>query len=153
MSHRAEQILTAVAAAISARMAAESSGVKVYKHRRFSLDPDQGELPGISVDYGEDRPAESRFMQVIDSVLSVEITAIVAETEERDARQSMLELRAAVHRAVMADPRFGIPQIVVTTMYAGAAAPEVDSDGERVFGALTSTWAVRYQMDLADPST
>lgn len=150
MTHRAEQILTAVTAAIAARV--EKTGVKVYTHRRLSLDPEQDELPAISVDYGEDRRADSQTLGTIASFLSVEVTAIVAKQTEPEAREQLLELRAEIHRAVMANPKQGIPDVVVSTYYGGAAAPEVDTDGEQIVAALTSTWIVHYRMDLADPA-
>ncbi len=150
MTHRAEQILTAVRDAISARVAA--SGVNVYTHRRLSLDPEQDETPAISVDYGEDRRADAQTLGMIASLLSVEVTAIVADAEERDVRSRMLELRAEIHRAVMADPQLGLREFVVSTYYGGASAPEVDTDGEQIIGALQSTWVVHYRMDLTDPA-
>lgn len=150
MTHRADQILTAVRDAIAARV--EASGVRVYTHRRLSLDPEQDELPAITVDYGEDRRADSQTLGKIASDLFVEVTAIVAKPTEPEAREKLLELRAEIHRAVMASPKQGIPDVVVSTFYGGAAAPEVDTDGEQIVAALVSTWIVRYRMELADPA-
>lgn len=153
MTHRAAEILDAVAALVLARVnASGNSGVKVFTHRRFTLDPEQDELPAISIDYGEDRPAESRSLSSIGSVLSVECTAIVMSPHEDELREKLLELRAEIHRAVMANPRLGLPDVVVSTFYGGAGAPAIEAEGEQLVGALTSTWLVRYQMSLSDPA-
>lgn len=151
MSHRAEQILEAVAALVRARV--EASGVKVYTHRRLSLDPEQDELPGISIDYGEDRRSDNNsVLGRITSLLTVECTAVVMEALEADVRAKLLELRAQIHRAVMADPRLGLPDVVSSTFYGGAAAPGVDEAGELIAGELTSLWLVLYDMSLSDPA-
>lgn len=150
MSHRAAQIIDAVAGLVRARV--EASGVKVFTHRRHTLDPEQDELPAISVDYGEDRAAETRTLNSIDSILSVECTAVASSALEAELREDLLELRAQAHRSVMADRRLGLPQFVVNTFYGGANAPAIDADGEQLVGELTSTWLVHYRMSLEDPA-
>jgi hypothetical protein len=152
--HRAAQILEAVASLVRARLDASGShsGVKVFTHRRFTLDPEQDELPAISVDYGEDRRADSSVLSAISSTLTVECTAVVVAPLEYDLRTKLLELRAEIHRAVMANHRLGLPDVVSTTFYGGASAPAIDADGEHLVGELTSTWLVLYEMSLSDPA-
>lgn len=150
MAHRAEQIIDAVAALVLARVGA--SGVKVFTHRRYTLDPEQDDLPAITVDYGEDRRAESSTLNKITSLLTVECTAVVVAPTESELRSNLLELRAEIHRAIMANHRLGLPDVVSTTYYGGAAAPAIDADGEQLVGELTSTWAVLYEMSLTDPA-
>src|ERR1700741_718450 len=100
MTHRAEQVLDAVAELVRARVnASGNSAVKVLTHRRFTLDPEQDELPAISIDYGEDRPSESESLGSIYSTLSVECTAFVSSPLEAEIRKKLLELRAEIHRA------------------------------------------------------
>lgn len=147
MTHRADQIIDAVAALIETQV--QPSGVKVYTHRRFSLAADQDELPAISVDYGEDT-AVTHIAHAIDSLLNLEITGVVAASEEADVRAELLRLRREVHKAVMADETQGLA-FVVTTTYAGAATPELNVDGGNVVGELTSSWAIYYRMDPSDP--
>lgn len=148
MTHRAEQVLDAVASLVRARV--EASGVKVYTHRRLTLDPEQDDLPAISIDYGEDRRAESQYVDQIDSVLEVQCTAVVVDPEEKPLRQKLLELRREIHQAVMADTRLGL-EFVVTTAYGGASAPAVEADGEQLVGELQSTWLVAYSTSTTDP--
>lgn len=149
--HNAQQIIDAVATIVRARV--EASGVHVYTHRRLSLDPEQDEMPAISVDYGEDSRAQGQTTLMIDSVLSVEITAVVSENDEVDCRTRLLALRREIHRAVMADQRlgFGAQGFVVTTSYGGASAPTIGTAGRDIAGELTSTWLVHYRSELNDP--
>jgi hypothetical protein len=151
VSHRAQQIVDAVAGLVRARV--QASGVHVYTHRRLTLDPEQDEMPGISIDYGEDRRTDSQTTLMIDSLLTVECTAVVSETDEIDARTRLLDLRREIHRAVMADPRlgFGAQGFVVTSIYGGAAAPSFGTAGGNMAGELTSTWLVHYRTELNDP--
>ena len=151
MAHRAEEVLEAVASALRTRV--EPKGSKVYLHRRLSLALEQDELSAYSVDYGEDRRIESQYMQMIDSELAVQVTAIVQAPTEYEVRQALLVMRREQHRAVMADIRqgFGAQGFVVTTRYGGAEAPEIGTDGEEIVGALTCTWLVHYRTDPDDP--
>lgn len=143
-------MLDAVAALVRARV--EASGVKVFTHRRFTLDPEQDELPAITVDYGEDRKSDMSVLGRITSLLSVECTAVVMAPLEADLRSTLLELRAEIHGAVMANQNLGLPSVVSATFYGGASAPAVDADGEQLVGELTSTWLVLYDMSLSDPA-
>jgi hypothetical protein len=151
VSHRAEQIVDAVASLVTARV--QPTGVHVFTHRRLSLDPEQDEMPAISVDYGEDSRADGQTTRMIDSVLSVEVTAVVSEKDEYDCRTRLLALRREIHRAVMADQRlgFGAQGFVVTTSYGGASAPQLAASGRTIDGEIVTTWLVHYRMELTDP--
>ena len=150
MAHRAQTIIEAISALVLARVG--PSGVKVFTHRRFTLDPEQDELPSISIDYGEDRRSDNSVLGKITSVLSVECTAVVVSPREDELREKLLELRAEIHRAVMANANLGLPDFVSTTFYGGAGAPGIDAEGEQLVGELTSTWLVLYEMSLSDPA-
>lgn len=143
MTHRADQVIDAAAALIDT----QASGVTVYTHNRFSLFG--AELPAISVDYGEDTPIE-QVTGFIDSLLSLQITGVAVSPDEADVREELLRLRRDAHIALMADETLGLA-FVVTTTYGGANAPEIDTSGEVVVGALTSIWQVYYRMNLTDP--
>jgi hypothetical protein len=150
MSHTVEQILEAVASAVRARVSA--SGQKVYIHRRLSLSLEQDELSAHSVDYAEDERVDTQFFGVSDSELSVQTTAMTAASSESEVRSALLNMRREQHIAIMSNPRLGI-SVVVDTTYGGAEAPEIDTDGEFVVGALTSVWRVHYQTPITDPGT
>ena len=107
-------------------------------------------LPAISVDFGEDNPAQELTGGYFDSLLSCQITAIVARPEEQDVRTELLDLRRQIHKAIAADRTLGL-SFVVNTHYGGTDAPEIDVTGDVVVGALMSAWNVYYRMNIADP--
>lgn len=149
MAHRADQIIEAIAALVRARVEGPL-GCKVYTHRRLSLDPEQDEIPAISVDFGEDTPAV-QSIGFIDSILTVPVTAIAREPTEPELREKLLELRREVHIAILADVKLGLPSFVIQAAYGGAEAPDVDVSGDMTAGTLTSNWLVHYRMNFTDP--
>ena len=77
MSHKAQQIIEAIAGQLEAFI---SEPVNIYQHRANSLADDFDELPAISVDFGEDAPFDAdgaAGFDMIQSVLTVNATAIV----------------------------------------------------------------------------
>lgn len=151
MTHRAEQIIDAAAAAILEQV--QAAGTKVYTHRRLSLAEDQDDLPAIVVDFGPDEP-DSEFgadnLAFIDSLLTLEITGATTAAEEPELKAALLELRRQVHIALMADPQLGLA-FVIDTRYGPTEAPDIDTSGELLAGALTSAWQVHYRMNITDP--
>ena len=149
MTHRAEQIIVAVADLVSALVT--PLGVHVYKHRRESLNAEQDELPAISVDYGEDLPADSQPLSAINSVLSLSFTAVVSAPTEAEAREKLLELREYTD-GLMSDHMHmaGQNRLELTWVYGigygGADAPEINAEGESCTGTLSSTWSIGYRL-------
>jgi hypothetical protein len=128
----------------------EPLGVRVYAHRRLSLAVDQDELPAISVDFGEDNPAQELTGAYFDSLLSVQIAAIAAASEETDLKTELLDLRRRIAVALMADRTLGLA-FVVNTHYGGTEAPQIDASVDPILGELVSVWNVYYRMNIADP--
>jgi hypothetical protein len=148
VTHRVDDILDAAAALLSELVT--PLGMKVFTHRRETLDADQDELPAYSIDAGEDVPSDGH-LRGINSVLDVVFTAVVSEPFEPDVRKKLLDMRALVdtllydqqtHRG---QQRLGLT-FVYGIAYGGASAPETNSDGERCTGSLSSTWKVAYEM-------
>jgi hypothetical protein len=145
--HRADQIVDAV---VSALEASADITAPIYAHRTLSLSEDDGELPAISVTYGEDGAAGGeQVSRLLYSTLSLEITAHAVGDDEESVRRELLQMRSQIHVALMADTRFGLT-FVHHTFYDGASAPRL-SRGERMLGDLTSTWRVRYELNFASP--
>lgn len=149
MTHRADQILDRTVELVAARVTAK--GHKVFKHRRLSLASEEDQLPAHSVDFGEDQRAENKFIGSINSVLTVQTTAVMQAATEPELKAALLEMRREQHRAVMADARLGLSDFVINTLYGGAAEPEILTDGESLTGILTSSWLVLYRMNTLDP--
>lgn len=150
MSHRADQIVEAVVAAIAT---SGPSTRKVFAHRRLSLSEEHDELPAHSVDFGEDTPidAGASFTDgTIASLLTVNVTHVAVAAEEHILRRLLLDMRAEVHIAIKAVRDLGL-DFVIDTHYGGANPPEVDVTGTMLVGELTSVWGVRYEMPLHSP--
>ena len=146
--HRADQIVDAVVTAIRAW---GPGSVRVFAHRRLSLNQDEAELPAISVDYGEDVPADDLdafdMSGNIGSLLTVNVTGLVMNHDEKEVRRLLLELRALVHAAINRTNNLELA-FVSGIFYGGALPPEVDVANDQVIGELTSQWGIRYRMTI-----
>lgn len=150
MTHRAGLIVDQVAALINARL--QSKGCHVYTDRRESLDPDQDEMPAISVDYGDDA-FNFEGEDYIDSTLSVLVTALVRLPTSEEVREKLLELRTEIHKAVCADRTLGLDFVIdVVIEGASATAPEISARGGGIAGGQMHTWPIKYRMNFEDPA-
>jgi len=148
--HPANEIIEAVAEAIRA---VAPSGVSVHVHRRDSLS--ELELEAISVDFGDDEPLSDGEGAIlldgtIESVLTVNVTGAAKATDEKELRVKLLGLRTIAHIAIRRQ-RYLLP-FVTSTHYGGANPPDVNTEGDILFGELTSPWGVRYEMPGDGPS-
>lgn len=152
MTHRAEQIVDAVVTLLQASTTLGIPAPSVYPLRTFSLAEDQGELPAVCVNFGDDNPADDyRSLEDVASALEVITTSYVLADEEPDLKRALLDLRKEIHKAIVADSTLGL-SFVLSIAYGGAAKPETDSFGERLAGSQDSRWIVTYSMNPADPS-
>lgn len=142
--HCAAQIIDAVVGKL------QTAGIPTYKYRTLSFDY-EGELPAVAVRMGPDQPLEVQNLSVIDSSLSVRVVGIAHGSTEETALEQLLELRRAVHQALMADQHQGIPNIVSDTVYAGAAEPETEIAGEGIAARQECTWQIPYRMPFSNP--
>ena len=150
MSHRAQQIVDAIAAELAANA---SLGASVFTNRVQSLsNPDQ-ELPAVSVVYGTDTPLDddgSSNFSFFDSLIVVQTIAFVSEEDEETALSKLLDLRRQIHITLMSDRSQGL-SFVTNTRYQGADAPALDVTAGAVSGRLIVQWAVHYRMNISDP--
>lgn len=149
MSHRVEQIIEAFAALVDANF-----NGSVYIHRALSLSEEEGELPAISIDFGEDSPLDddgASNLAFLDSLVSVMATIYTRGSEEIEVRRALMAARTAMHIAIMADRTLGL-SFVVDTRYGGADEPEINAETEYLAGRLVCRWAVHYRMNITDPS-
>jgi hypothetical protein len=142
--HRAEQILDAIVAKLTA---AGMTGVG--KHRLISYEPDM-ELPAVSVQLGPDAPPGIRAIPIIDSELTVVIACVARAATEADLITALMALRTTSHIALQADQTLGL-SFVSDIRYGGAAAPATEAVGEFIAGRLETLWVVPYRMNIADP--
>lgn len=147
MTHRVDQILDRIVTLMP-------STAQAFKHRTLPLSEVDGELPANSVCLGEDSPPdEDGFANLafIDSIASLTIVHRLRAATEEDALAQLIEMRRAVHVALMADDSLGLI-FVVGIYYGGAGEPERDAEQELVAGRLVSKWRVHYRMNKTDPS-
>jgi hypothetical protein len=144
--HRAEQIIDALVALMPSTGAA-------FKHRVLSLSDEEQEMPAQCVRLGEDKPLDddgaSNF-SFIDSLLFVEIDLYAKEIDIEATITKLMQLRTAIHIALMADRSLGL-SFVIDTRYGGAEAPEAEQK-DYVVGRLTTSWQVHYRQNIGDPS-
>lgn len=149
--HRAEQIVDAVAAKITASTTFSGS---VLTHLATSLSEVAAEMPAISVDVGADEPADedgADNFSFLDSLLTVDTTAYVRGEDEAEIKSALLDARRSIHVALMADRSQGLA-FVIDTRYGGAEAPEITADADRMAGRQVSRWSIQYRMNVSDPS-
>lgn len=150
MTHRAEQIIDAVAAALRASSTLQAN---VFEHRAMSIADDQGELPAVSVDAGEDDPLSelgNDNMAFIDSLLSVAVTACVTGDTEEELKTALFDKRRRIHQALMADSTLGL-SFCMGTRYAGAGQMQINVNAERMAGSIETRWRVLYRQNITDP--
>lgn len=151
MSHRAQQIVDAIATALEANA---SLGAAVYKYRNASLSEDEQEVPAVSIGIGQDAPLDesgAANFKYIDSLLELEIAATVREDDEPSAVAALLDIRRQVHITLMADRTQGL-SFVIDTRYGGSEAPAVDFSADRATARMSGRWAVHYRMNISDPN-
>jgi hypothetical protein len=152
MSHRAEQVIDAVVALLQASTTLGVPSQSVYPLRTFSLAEDQGEIPAVCVNFGDDNPADDyQTLDDVASALEVFTTSYLLADEEPELKRSLLDVRKEIHKAIVADSTLGL-SFVLSIAYGGAAAPERDATGERLAGSQVSRWIVTYSMNPNDPS-
>lgn len=150
MSHRAQQIVDAIAAEIALGV----PNAAIFTHRSLSVSEADQELPAVSVRYGADAPIEAlgaSNVAFLDSLLELQTIALVRANDETALLSGLLDLRRQIHVALMANRSQGLA-FVIDTRYAGAGAPEVDASSEYLAGRLEVRWLVHYRMNITDPS-
>lgn len=151
MTHRAQQIVDAMVANISA---STSLNAPVFTNRSFSLQEASDEMPCVTVNYGADQPFDplgASNLSFLDSLIEVSTVAFVSANDEPAAMAALMAMRAAVHVALMADVTQGLA-FVINTRYGGAVEPALDSTTQQVLASLKSSWFVHYRMNVLDPS-
>jgi len=144
MTHRAEQIMQAVVAAVTGLA---TSGNNVHRGREYAL-PSNSKLPALLVYMGSDEPLrdDSAWPRMY-SDLNVEVA--IARSIEPNYEAQLLASRAEVTQALRADYTLGLP-FVQEIQERAADEPDYEGDPPRVvFYRLP--WAVRYWRPWDDP--
>lgn len=153
MTHRADQIIEAVAAALAASTTLGIPSANIFQHRTLSLADDQGELPAATVNFGDDDPVSDTGTDnfaFIDSLLDITVTLYVAGDNEAAVKRDLLDKRRRVHTALMTDDTLGL-SFCLGVRYGGATKPDLDATVERLVGAYETRWRVLYRQNITDP--
>lgn len=153
MSHRSEQIIDAIVAALRVSTDLPIPAQNVFAHRTLSLSDDQGELPAATVNEGDDAATSdlgNDNLAFIDSLMDVAVVTYAIGTDEVSVKRALAVQRRFVHAAIMADPTLGL-NFVIGVRYAGAPKPELDASTQHTVGSRESLWRVHYRMNITDP--
>lgn len=145
--HRAKQIADGIVTALQSVATLNSV---VYRHRALTLSEAEQELPAACVQIGVDTPTNRTFAS-LDSQLEVIVKLYCVGSTEADVFEQLMNMRTQSHVAVMTNPAYGLT-FVTSTIYAGADAPQIRTEGGRLVGVLETRWTVDYRMNLTDPS-
>lgn len=156
MTHRAAQITQALASTLaeSALLAVQA----VFINREETLNEQDGEVPCISVNEGDDTPlSEEGFDNLVnfDSQLEFEIVGYALGATVDDVESELQRQRRYIHVALLSyltnhtDP-LGLPWVIAVKP-AGAAKSVRSIIGSRHAGSKTSFWRVHYRAETLDP--
>jgi hypothetical protein len=145
--HRAGQIIERVVEILKAdaTLAAE-----VFPYLELTLSGPDQQLPAVAVRMGGDDFTEFRSTAIVESRLAVHLVAYAEAPTEPELMAELLRLRAACHRAVLADRSLGLA-FVHQASYVGAEPPDINTEGAALTGRLEGRFSVAYWMNQADP--
>ncbi len=147
MATRYETLIDAVIVNIQAEAGVDST--KVYRNRVQAIN--DTELPAYVIALGPDQPLNELGpdnLAFIDWEVFLFVDLFI-RTVAASPDQEFLDMRARVHRALMADHTQGL-SFVMTTIPAGADEPIIDDEGERKSAVYRTNWVFRVRTSLAD---
>ncbi len=147
MATRYETLIDALIVSIQAEPGVDST--KVFRNRIQALN--DTELPAYVVALGQDQPLNELGpdnLSFIDWELLIFVDLFL-RTVAASPDQEFLDMRARVHRALMADVTQGLTY-VLTTIPSGADEPIIDDEGERKSAVYRTNWVFRVRTSIAD---
>lgn len=126
------------------------SSVTVEVSRKDSLHA--GDLPHVGIYLGSDSTVGGEGALNLsfidwDLILIIEITLAGPDTKDFD--QEYLEIRAAVHNALMAEPTLGLPY-VMRTIPTGAVEPISNNEASAKVVSYRTGWNFHLRTSVAD---
>lgn len=126
---------------------------RVHLNRTVPLSDEQGEVPGIVVNQGDDSPnADVSTLDLAGWVATITITFVIAGTsnEEKELVQRLNGLRQRAHLAIMVDRKLGFDWVVET---APGQAQQILSDqgSSSIIKELSTAWQSAYVADRRNP--
>ncbi len=143
--HRAEQIVDAIVARFKAQADIGVNPANIFANRSLSLGDDQGEIPAITVNFGDDERDDFSQAGAIWSDLEIEI-ALFNRAPEDQIKHLLLEMREKVEYALAIDQNIGLA-FVLQMKWENAIKPKIDSSSELTAGEVTVNYRVKYAQD------
>lgn len=118
---------------------------QIIKHR--GVNPENH--PCVSVTLGPDTPLTENS-NYIDSTLEIYTDVYIIESDQ-DLDSKMLDVRAAIHKALFSEYNLGLDFILKVTPL-GQLAPENSGEGDQYTGATRLAWGILYRSAYTDPT-
>lgn len=142
--HKANVILNTVFAKLEAL---KTSGIvkEAFKNKAIP----QNDSPSIYMLMGADTP-QTENSNFIDSQLDI-YTDVNLISIDDDVDSQMLEVRTAIHQALLTDHNLGLDFVLKVTP-GGQQEPEYDGDNDSYSSATRLVWTVLYRSNYKDPT-
>lgn len=152
MTHVLDQIVESIRTLLTDTTDADDRVTRDRSPRR----PFQGrsDLPAIDIRVGDDDPLDLGLQPQgvwrSEATVYVDLYTYAAEV---DASADVLELRAQVDRAIMADaPRLSGVELAIRVLRNGAEAIQREDSGQLPIAYCRTAFTVLYQHSLTDPA-
>lgn len=141
--HRYLDVLRAVETRLQGASGIDAARVDRGRSNALRLDgsPHYGVYLGVDTPLGEFGPQN---LSVIDWSLSIVVEIAIQVSTAADLDATLLECRALVHEALMADESQGTDFILMTVPQ-GADEPVIDGEGEQRIAVYRTQWGFRVR--------
>ena len=144
MAHVVEQIMTAVAAQVTALAV---TGSNVTRDRVYTLEP--ADMPNLSVFQGNSSVSQNGVLSHATSNLTVYIEINVVSLT--GATTTINQIWREIHIALMANRTLGLSSNVIDVTPLGSDDPVINSDGDQPIVSMRTSWDVLYRHSIGDP--
>ena len=124
---------------------------RVHLYRTLPLDHESGEIPGITINQGEDTPNDANStMTHVAWIATFNIRYVLAGTDEKAIVEELNQMRLRAHVAMMETAKTGLDWFI--EMAPGPAQDvATDSATSVVVKELSTVWQALYLSDRRNP--
>jgi hypothetical protein len=146
VTHRAELIAAKVAADL---IGLDATGENVFRGRPTNRPLPESQLPALFVYLGPDVKQREYSQELIDSVLTINVTAVVkAGAAQIDSL--LLAIREQVAIRLQSEYQQALA-FVINTDEGDADEPEISGDGDQPVGVMKMAWHFLYRRNRTNP--
>jgi hypothetical protein len=151
MTHRAQQIVEQIQDLLQASTSLGVNPENVFAMRSISISESDGQLPAITIEYGDDNNVPTSQFNSVWSELAIRLTVYDRQEDEPALHQSLLNIRSQIESILGRDVSLGLVDVVLMTKYESTSAPEFDSTSDKIVGRFRSNWRVTYVLNSLTP--